>query len=155
MPAWGNSGAHPPWSGGAPSAADIARFLDDPASLVRREAMLAVGPLPGVVATDDLVYWLHDPDTDVSRVCEAALRGRGLQHEQIKLARLITDRQPNVRLQVLDKLMSADVEPGVWLRRLTHDLSPHYIENVNRAIIAVYDALIAERQAKKAETGKI
>jgi hypothetical protein len=105
-------------------AATIARLLDDPAPLVRREAMLAVGPLAGVVATDDLVYWLHDADAEVCRFCEAALRGRGLQTEQIKLARLITDRQPGVRLQVLDKLMSADVEPSVWLRRLTHDQAP-------------------------------
>jgi hypothetical protein len=105
-------------------AAAITRFLDDPAPLVRREAMLAVGPLPEIVATDDLVYWLHDPDAEVCRICEAALRSRGLQHDQIRLAHLITDRQPAIRLQVLDNLISADVEPGVWLRRLTQDQAP-------------------------------
>jgi HEAT repeat protein len=105
-------------------AAAITRFLDDPEPLVRREAILAVGSLPAVVATDDLVYWLHDPDGEVRRICEAALRGRGLQHDQIRLARLITDRQPSVRLEVLNDLISADVEPGVWLRRLTQDQAP-------------------------------
>ncbi len=37
-------------------------------------------------------------------------------------------------------------------RRLTYDLSPHYIENVNRTIIAAYDTLIAARRLKQEQT---
>jgi glycosyltransferase involved in cell wall biosynthesis len=35
-------------------------------------------------------------------------------------------------------------------QRLVHDLSPHFVENVNRTIIGVYDRLIAARQERAA-----
>jgi hypothetical protein len=37
-------------------------------------------------------------------------------------------------------------------QRLVHDLSPHFVENVNRAIIGVYDRLIAARQERAASS---
>lgn len=103
----------------------VAPLLDDPAPAVRQAAMLAVGPYPEAVATDDLLRSLHDTDEDVRLLCEAALRSRGLKKEDVDLARLISDDQPSVRLQVLETLLrSADLEPGVWLRRLSHDAAP-------------------------------
>jgi len=37
----------------------------------------------------------------------------------------MTDPQPAVRLQVLEHLHEAsDLDPGVWLRRLSHDSAP-------------------------------
>jgi hypothetical protein len=65
---------------------------------------------------------LHDPDADVRLLCETVLRSRGFQGKHLKLARLITDPRPSVRLQVLEYLESdTDLEPGVWLRRLSVD----------------------------------
>jgi hypothetical protein len=78
-----------------------------------------------VIGEDDLLPLLHDPDADVRRLCEAALRGRQLLPEHIRLGRLLTDPNPVVRLQVLDDLdKTPDLDPGVWLRRLSHDPSP-------------------------------
>jgi hypothetical protein len=103
----------------------VTPLLNDAAPEVRREAMLAVGPAPGVINTDDLLQWLHDPDAEVRRLCEAALLSRGLREEHVQLGRLLTDSRPAVRLQVLDLLQrDSDLEPGIWLRRLSHDPAP-------------------------------
>jgi HEAT repeat protein len=100
-------------------------LLDDPEPAVRHAAMLTVGPYPDAIATDDLLRSLHDTDDDVRQLCEAALRNRGLKNEDVALGRLISDDRPGVRLQVLEKLLLAsDLEPGIWLRRLSHDPSP-------------------------------
>jgi HEAT repeat protein len=101
---------------------DIIPLLRDSSAAVRREALLALGPAPEVMGDDHLLYWLTDPDEDVRRLCEMALRGRGLQENHIHLARLMADRRPAVRLKVIDNLRSApDLDPGAWLRRLSHD----------------------------------
>jgi hypothetical protein len=105
---------------------EVAPLLDDRSPAVRQVAMLVVGPAPEAISTDDLLRSLHDTDEDVRRLCEAQLRDwRGLRHEDIALGRLISDPKPDVRLQVLENLCRArDLEPGVWLRRLSHDPSP-------------------------------
>lgn len=92
---------------------------------VRRAAMLRLGPATDIIGTDDLLYWLHDGDLEVRKLCEGALRGRGLHAEHLKMGRLITDPHSTNRLRILDHLMlTAEVEPGIWLRRLSHDPSP-------------------------------
>jgi HEAT repeat protein len=103
----------------------IVVLLDDPVAEVRRTAMLIVGPDVAAINTDDLLRWLHDPDEDIRWLCEKALRARGLREEHLKLGRLMTDDRPATRLQVLDLLPEVgDLEPGVWLRRLSHDFVP-------------------------------
>jgi hypothetical protein len=103
----------------------VVPLLNDPVPEVRRAAMVAVGPESSAVSTDDLLRWLHDPDLGVRRLCESALRGRGLQNEHIHLGRLMSDSRPGVRLQVIDLLRRTnDLEPGVWLRQLSHDSVP-------------------------------
>jgi HEAT repeat protein len=103
----------------------VAALLADPAAEVRRAALLAVGPAPQAVPDEGLLPCLHDPDPEVRRLCEAALAGRGLRPEHVRLGRLLTHPSPGVRAEVLDQLHSApDLDPGVWLRRLSHDPSP-------------------------------
>jgi hypothetical protein len=107
---------------------DVVALLNDPAAEVRRAAMLAVGPADQVVRDEGLLPSLHDSDAEVRRLCEAALRGRGLKPEHLKLGRALTDSRPAVRLQVLDLLggpEAGDLDRGLWLRRLSHDPSPH------------------------------
>ncbi len=109
---------------GVNSLEEVVPLLGDSASEVRQAAMLAVGPAPDVIADDDLLYYLHDPNAKVSQLCEIALRGRGLRDNHLKLGKLMTDRRPEVRLEVLEHLRRAnDLEPGAWLRRLSHDPS--------------------------------
>jgi hypothetical protein len=107
---------------------DVVALLGDPEPEVRRAAMLAVGPADQVVRDEGLLPSLHDPDADVRRLCEAALRGRGLKPEHLRLGRALTDPRPAVRLLVLDLLGDPevrDLDRGLWLRRLSHDPSPH------------------------------
>ncbi|MFN4259172.1 MAG: HEAT repeat domain-containing protein [Gemmataceae bacterium] len=104
----------------------VVPLLNDPVPLVRQAAILAVGPAPEVMRTEELLHWLHDADPEVRRLCEAALRlKRGLREEHLKRGRLLTDPQPLRRLQVLEGLFqSDDLEPGIWLRHLSHDAEP-------------------------------
>lgn len=103
----------------------VVRLLGDETPAVRRAALLAVGPAREVVHDDQLLPCLHDPDPEVRRLCETALGSRGLRPEYLELGRLLTDPQPVNRLRVLDRLReSTELDPGLWLRRLSHDSSP-------------------------------
>ncbi len=103
---------------------EVVPLLHDPEAEVRRAAIVAVGPDSELISTDELLHYLHDPDKEVRQLCEAALRARHLSEEHLELGRLITDERPVVRLQVLAHLNDDDLEPGVWLRRLTEDPVP-------------------------------
>jgi hypothetical protein len=113
-------------------------LLNDPAVEVRREAMLAARSAPeSVIKTETLLRWLHDPDDDVRRMCEAVLRGRNLSEEHLKLGRLLTDERPAARMEVLAYLGSdSDLEPGVWLRLLSIDPEPAVRVAAVRAAVA-------------------
>jgi HEAT repeat protein len=105
----------------------VVPLLDDPAARVRQAAMLALASSPEtVLSTDDLLRSLHDPDEEVRKLCEATLKEqRRLRNEDVALARLLTDAQPGMRLQVIENLRKAtNLEHGVWLRRLSHDTAP-------------------------------
>jgi hypothetical protein len=104
----------------------VVALLADPEVEVRRAALLAVGPAsPDVVPDECLLPSLHDADPEVRRLCEVALGGRGLRPEFLELGRLLTAPQPATRLLVLDRLYrTPDLDPGLWLRRLSHDPSP-------------------------------
>ena len=105
--------------------AEIVPLLRDRSASVRQQAILALGPAPDVISDDHLLYWLADSDAEVGRLCEMALRGRGLQENHIRLARLMADRRPGVRLEVIDNLPGTpELDPGAWLRRLSHDPVP-------------------------------
>src|SRR5262249_25530542 len=68
---------------------------------------------------------LHNEDPEVSRLCETALRSRGLQDNHLMLARLISDDRPAARLEVLQHLGQArDLDPAVWLRRMGQESAP-------------------------------
>jgi hypothetical protein len=100
-------------------------LLKDSVPEVRRAALLAVGLSEKHLSVDDLLPLLQDTDAEVRKVCEAALRCRGLQDIHIKLARLITDLRAGQRLQVVHHLRDAeDLDAGVWLLRLSQDASP-------------------------------
>jgi hypothetical protein len=99
-------------------------LVRDPSPMVRRVAILSVGPEEELISEDDLLPLLHDPDDEVRRLCEAALRGRGLKETHIRLGRLLTDARAKVRLDVLQHLHEAeDLHPEVWLQRLSQDRS--------------------------------
>jgi hypothetical protein len=101
---------------------EVVTLLRDPVVEVRRYAIVVVGPADKAVLDESLLPCLRDPDPEVVRICEGALRGRGLTSQHLKLCRLLIDPAPLERLKVLDLLRYApELEPGVWLRRLSHD----------------------------------
>jgi len=101
---------------------DVLPLVRDPSPLVRRVALLSVGSEEELISEDDLLPLLHDADDEVRRLCEAALRGRGLKETHIQLGRLLTDPRARVRLDVLQHLHEADdLHPEVWLQRLSQD----------------------------------
>jgi len=101
----------------------VVPLLRDRAASVRRAALLTVGMAEKTVSEDELLPLLHDPDAEVRRLCETALRGRGLQDDHLQLARLISDRRPSSRLEVLELLWHVeDLDLSTWLRRLSQDV---------------------------------
>jgi hypothetical protein len=103
----------------------VSLLLNDPVVEIRRAALIAVGPANDVVGDESLLPCLHDVDPIVRKLCETALRGRGLQPNHIQLGRLLAHPQAVQRLRVLDHLRwASDLDPGLWLRRLSHDPSP-------------------------------
>ncbi len=120
--------------------------LHDPAPEVRRAALLTVGNCPDVIATDELLPWLHDPDREVRNICEVALRGRGLRDEYMEIARLLSDPDPKNRLRVLAQLRShPELAPSTWLRKLSHDPDPAVRAAAVRAGATQRDADLADR----------
>jgi hypothetical protein len=110
----------------------VVALLRDPSVEVRRAAILAIGPAEQVVRDDVLLPGLHDSDAEVRKFTEVALQSRGLGADHLELGRLLTHPQPTARLQVLDRIRTmldntqneSDLDPGVWLRKLSHDHSP-------------------------------
>ncbi len=103
----------------------VVPLLKDREALVRRAAILAIGSERKVITEEDLLFLLHDKDEDVRRLCKGALRSRGLHDSHILLGKLITDKRPQKRLEILGHLrLVTDLEPELWLTRLSHDPSP-------------------------------
>lgn len=104
----------------------VMALVADPEPRVRQAALKSLRAERDTLRDEELLRALHDPDADVRRLSENILRGvRGLSEEHVKRGRLLTDRCPTMRLQVLDGLCQApDLEPGVWLRHLSHDPEP-------------------------------
>jgi hypothetical protein len=103
-------------------------LLRDRAAQVRQAALLAVGPSRQAVSDESLLCCLHDPDPTIRELARqfltapVKLGGRGLPPEHLKLGQLLTHPDHRTRLQVLDHLRKAsDLDPGLWLRRLSHD----------------------------------
>ncbi len=95
---------------------------------------------------------MHDDDIEVQRLCEAALRSRGLSEAHLDLARLISDQQPGARLKVLDRLTRVtDLDPVVWLRRLTVDPCPAVRAAAARAAVHFPDSTLGDRLREMAE----
>jgi hypothetical protein len=117
---------HEPLHAEADLLKKVVPFLKDAEPEVRRAAVLAVGVAEeDTLSKQDLLALLHDPDAEVRRLCETALRGRGLSDAHIKLAKLITDAQPGNRIQVVNSLHDADdFGLGVWMQHLSEDPSP-------------------------------
>lgn len=97
-------------------------LLADPQASVRRAALIALASARDIVREETLLPRLHDDDAQVQYLCELALRKRGLTDDDLKLARLISDNDPAIRMHVFRFLRQMpDLNHAEWLRQLSHD----------------------------------
>jgi hypothetical protein len=110
----------------------VTALLRDPVADVRRAAIIAVGPMKKdeqdesyVILDDFLLPSLHDPDPEVRRLSEVVLESRKRTPAQIRLGFYLTAPDPVVRIHVVEQLRRvSDIDPVVWLTRISHDPSP-------------------------------
>ena len=100
-------------------------LLRDSEPGVRRAAIVSLASENELVREEYLLPLLHDEDPQVQYVTELALRKRGLQDDDLKLARMISDKSPSIRLHVLYFLPHMpELNLASWLRQLSNDPEP-------------------------------
>ena len=100
-------------------------LLHDPAPIVRRAALIALASESDLVRDEALLPFLHDEDAQMQYLCEMTLRKRGLTDDDLKLARLISDKNPAMRMRVLLHIQDMpDLNLSEWLRQLSLDAAP-------------------------------
>jgi hypothetical protein len=100
-------------------------LLRDPEATVRRAALVALASESEVVREEAFLPLLHDEDAQVQYLCEIALRKRKLTDDDIKLARMISDKNPVTRMRVLHYFhQMPELNLGEWLRQLSQDREP-------------------------------
>jgi hypothetical protein len=130
----------------------VVPLLADPVAEVRRAALLAVSLDEGVL-DDVLLPCLHDSDAEVRARCEVVLANRGRTPQQIRLGRLLTHPDPVERIKVLRLLHDApDLDPTLWLQRLSHDPSPAIRIAAVRVMIENLSAPPHERLTEMAQS---
>jgi len=100
-------------------------LLRDSEAAVRRAALVTLASESDLVREESFLPLLHDEDAQVQYLCEMALRKRGLHDNDIEMARLISDKNPAVRMRVLyffPKMPQLNL--GAWLRQLSQDPEP-------------------------------
>lgn len=97
----------------------------DPAPEVRQLVLLALGEHEQLIATDELCRFLQDGNAEVRGITERALKLRGLNQNQLKLARMINDPDPSTRAQLPALVFNtSDVDAVQWMERLCKDPMP-------------------------------
>jgi HEAT repeat protein len=100
-------------------------LLADPEPTVRKAALIALASESERVREENFLPLLHDDDAETQYLCEMALRKRGLSDDDIRLARMISDKNPAVRMRVVRSLRQMpDLNLAEWLRQLSHDPEP-------------------------------
>lgn len=99
-------------------------LLRHPAAAVRKNAVLVLAAESELAREEAFLPLLHDDDAEVQFLCESALRKRGLSDDDVRIARMISDRDPATRMRVLQYLRRVqDVNLDTLLRQLSHDPS--------------------------------
>jgi hypothetical protein len=100
-------------------------LLRDSEAAVRRAALVALASESDLVREESFLPLLHDEDAQVQYLCEMALRKRGLHDKDIEMARLISDKNPAVRMRVLYYFpQMPQLNLGAWLQQLSQDPEP-------------------------------
>lgn len=127
-------------------------LLRDAQPAVRRAALLVLAAESELVREEVFLPLLHDDDVEVQYLCELALRKRGLQDDDLAMARLISDKNPATRMRVLGYLhQRSDINLGEWLRQLSHDAEPAVRAAAIRACAEMPHVNMTDRLREMAE----
>ena len=104
-------------------AAPAIAYLDDPKSgEVRHQVLVSFSGRPGLLTDDMILKRLHDEEPGIPQLAELILKTRGLSRDQIALGRLVTSPRPEMRASVVSLVKDRDdLDPVVWLLKLSHD----------------------------------
>ncbi|OJW06905.1 MAG: hypothetical protein BGO49_16760 [Planctomycetales bacterium 71-10] len=104
------------------AAAPALAYAEDPAVEVRRQVIISFAARRGLLTEDALIQRIHDEDLAIREAAFAALKLRGLNQEQISLGVMMTSPRADQRASVIALVKDrTDIDPIVWLMRLTHD----------------------------------
>ena len=127
-------------------------LLRDRETTVRRAALVALASENDLVREETLLPLLHDADDQVQYLCAMALRKRGLTDDDLQMARLISDKDPAMRLRVLHYFHRLpELNHVEWLRQLSLDPSPAVRAAAVRAIGENPQVDLADRLREMAE----
>ena len=104
------------------AAAPALAHVEDPSVEVRRQVVLSFAARRALLTEDMLIQRIHDEDQAIREAAFAALKLRGLNQEQISLGVMMTSPRADQRASVIALVKDrTDIDPVVWLLRLSHD----------------------------------
>ncbi len=121
-------------------AALVAVNHPDSSPEVRQLVLLALGGQERLLTVDMCCHYLHDSDSQVRRVAERVLKVRGWNEQQIHLARVMRDVNPQVRAEAPSlALQASEQEMYQALELLSSDPEPAVRAAAARAIAQAKD----------------
>lgn len=107
-----------------PMAAPAIAYLEDPnSSEVRKQVLVSFARRPALLTEDLILKRMQDKEGGNDQVAEMVLKTRGLNQEQISLGMMIFHAKPEIRASVIPMIKDRkDIDPAVWLLRLTRDV---------------------------------
>jgi HEAT repeat protein len=136
-------------------AAPAVSCLDDPRSpAVRKQVLISFARRPALLSEDMVLgHVFDDADKALPEVAKFVLKTRGLNDEQIVLGSKIYDSRPEVRASVIGLLKNrTDIDPVIWLLRLSHDANETVRLGAIDALAARMSPEVAQRLLEMATT---
>jgi HEAT repeat protein len=103
------------------SAPAVAR-LGDSNPAIRLQVLNSFAARRDLMTEEDILPRLYDSEPAVALAAQVVLRARGLDEEQLGLAKLMYHPRPELRVSAIEALQSReDIDPVVWLLQLSRD----------------------------------
>ncbi|WP_169975265.1 HEAT repeat domain-containing protein [Tautonia rosea] len=99
----------------------VARIADE-VPAVRMQVLTSFAPRRDVLTDDEVLPLLFDPESPVALAAQLVLKARGLNDDLIGLAKLLYHPRADLRASAIAQIeRREDIDPIVWLDRLSHD----------------------------------
>ncbi|QDV33286.1 HEAT repeat domain-containing protein [Tautonia plasticadhaerens] len=97
-------------------------LLDDPVPAVRVQLLNSFAHRRDLMTDEAILPLLFDPESAVALAAQIVLRARGLDDDQISLAKLLFHPRAEIRASAIAMVEAReDIDPIVWLLRLSRD----------------------------------